>query len=75
MVSGLRICWSRNVSRPVKNSLFIAGIFLVVTGAVWVLQGITVLPGRFMTGQTKWAIIGAVCFVVGFGSMIVSRLF
>ena len=41
------------------------GIVLIVIGVVWFLQGINVLPGSFMTGQTKWVIIGAISFVVG----------
>ena len=32
----------------------------LLVGCVWFLQGINVLPGSFMTGQTKWAIYGAV---------------
>jgi len=35
----------------------IAGL-LILTGSIWLLQGINILPGSFMTGQTKWAIIG-----------------
>ncbi len=31
-----------------------------LTGVVWILQGIGVLPGSFMTGQIVWAAIGAV---------------
>ena len=56
-----------------KSFLSIAGILLVITGAVWFLQGINVLPGSFVTGQTKWAVIGAACVVVGSGSLIASR--
>ena len=36
----------------------VAAICLLV-GCVWILQGINVLPGSFMSGQTKWAINGA----------------
>lgn len=43
----------------------IAGILLVLMGGVWILQGINVLPGSFMTGQTKWAVNGAICVVLG----------
>ena len=43
----------------------ILGILLVWVGAVWFLQGITILPGSFMTGQTPWAIIGAATTLVG----------
>lgn len=45
--------------------LALLGGLLVITGAVWVLQGIGVLPGSFMTGQVFWAFLGAVVFVVG----------
>jgi hypothetical protein len=41
------------------------GILLLLAGAVWLLQGLNVLPGSFMTGQAFWALMGAVCLVVG----------
>ncbi len=34
------------------------------------LQGINVLPGSFMTGQTRWAIYGVLCVMVGVGLVI-----
>jgi hypothetical protein len=43
----------------------IAGILLAVIGCVWILQGVGVLPGSFMSGQRKWAINGAIALVVG----------
>ncbi|MBC7895733.1 MAG: hypothetical protein H7066_09975 [Cytophagaceae bacterium] len=43
----------------------ILAVLLLLTGCVWFLQGINVLPGSFMTGQTKWAIYGAICIVAG----------
>jgi hypothetical protein len=43
----------------------IAGVVCVLIGGVWFLQGINILPGSFMTGQTKWAIYGGVLLVVG----------
>ncbi|HEY0070379.1 MAG TPA: hypothetical protein VGE04_10460 [Chloroflexia bacterium] len=43
------------------------GIVLSLAGAVWVLQGINVLPGSFMTGQAFWAFTGVVCLVLGSG--------
>ena len=44
-----------------------AGVVLLLAGAVWLLQGLNVLPGSFMTGQTFWAFMGAVCLVLGGG--------
>ena len=51
----------------------IAGALLIMTGGVWFLQGINVLPGSFMTGQTKWAIYGALSFVIGIGLLLVGN--
>jgi len=45
--------------------LNIVGAVLVFFGGVWFLQGINVLPGSFMTGQIKWAIIGGIALVAG----------
>jgi hypothetical protein len=45
--------------------LTILGVLLVWVGGVWILQGINILPGSFMTGQVRWAIIGSVTALVG----------
>jgi len=45
--------------------LNVVGVLLLVVGAVWFLQGVNVLPGSFMTGQTQWAVYGAIAFVAG----------
>jgi hypothetical protein len=37
----------------------VAGL-LVLAGAIWFLQGVNVLPGSFMTGQTRWAVYGGI---------------
>ena len=55
--------------------LSICGGMLVLIGTIWFLQGINVLPGSFMTGQTKWAVIGGISMSVGvlllnFGKLI-----
>jgi hypothetical protein len=46
------------------------GVLCLLLGCVWVLQGINILPGSFMTGQTKWAIYGGVLVIVGIGLLI-----
>ena len=43
----------------------IIGGLLIIAGGVFFLQGINVIPGSFMTGQTKWAIYGALIAIVG----------
>lgn len=48
-----------------RRNLFVAlAILCDLTGIVWILQGIGVLPGSFMTGQIVWAAIGAVLLFV-----------
>lgn len=50
----------------------VLGVALAVVGAVWLLQGISVLPGSFMSGSTLWATIGLVLLLVGIW-LVVSR--
>ena len=50
-----------------KIVLDVIGILLILGGGIWFLQGINVLPGSFMSGQTQWAINGGIGIVVGLG--------
>lgn len=43
----------------------IAGLALCILGVVWILQGADVLHGSYMTGQTLYAVLGAVAVVLG----------
>jgi len=45
--------------------LLILGGLMILTGGVWLLQGISILLGSFMTGQVFWALMGAVFMAVG----------
>jgi hypothetical protein len=38
----------------------VGGIVLGLLGLVWLGQGLNLIKGSFMTGQTQWAIIGAI---------------
>ena len=50
--------------------LNVLGVLCLLLGCVWILQGINILPGSFMTGQTKWAIYGGLLVVAGIGLLI-----
>jgi hypothetical protein len=50
----------------------IVGTLLILAGVVWFFQGIGVLPGSFMTGESFWAYTGGVCVVVGGGLLALS---
>lgn len=56
-----------------KTTCKVLAILLMLIGAVWFLQGMNVLPGSFMTGQTQWAIYGGIAFVVGLLLWMVSK--
>jgi hypothetical protein len=48
-----------------KIVLTILGGFLILSGAIWFLQGIGVLPGSFMTGEIRWAFYGVLAAAAG----------
>jgi hypothetical protein len=56
-----------------KTTGYILSALLILTGFVWFLQGINVLPGSFMTGQIQWAIAGVVSAVIGAGLAVAVR--
>ena len=45
--------------------LLIIGGLAVLTGVIWTLQGLNILGGSFMSGQTMYAIIGPIVALVG----------
>ena len=53
--------------------LTVAGVLMVLMGGVWILQGINILPGSFMTGQMQWAVYGCVLALAGIGVIVWAR--
>jgi hypothetical protein len=54
--------------------LRIVGVVLVLIGAVWLVQGLGLVPtGSFMDGQGVWAVIGGVIMVGGLIALSRSR--
>lgn len=45
--------------------LLIVGGLMFLVGGVWLLQGVGILPGSFMTGQAFWAVMGVISLAVG----------
>jgi len=56
-----------------KLILNILGVLLILSGGVWFLQGINILPGSFMTGQIQWAIYGGIAILIGVGTIVLAR--
>ncbi len=50
-----------------KSILPLLGVLLSIVGVIWILQGINILPGSFMTGVPFWAFAGLVALIVGIG--------
>jgi hypothetical protein len=45
--------------------LIIGGAVLILVGVVWFFQGINVLLGSFMSGNSLYAVLGGVLVVIG----------
>jgi hypothetical protein len=56
-----------------RIALNVIGVLLLLIGVIWILQGINVLPGSFMTGQIKWAAYGGLAVVAGLGALYAAR--
>ena len=48
-----------------KPVLHLFGALIALAGMVWFFQGIGVLPGSFMSGQTEWAFYGGLAILSG----------
>jgi hypothetical protein len=48
-----------------RTTLITVGVIAIVVGVIWVGQGLGLIPGSFMTGDTKWLVIGLILAVVG----------
>ena len=55
-----------------KKAARIIGSLLALGGLIWILQGVNVLPGSFMTGDLRWAWRGASSLIVGIILIIIS---
>ena len=56
-----------------RRVLMILGVLIIILGAIWFFQGINVLPGSFMTGQSRWAVNGGIAVGAGLVLIVVAR--
>ncbi|MGO8949259.1 MAG: hypothetical protein ACLQUY_16740 [Ktedonobacterales bacterium] len=52
----------------------VIGILALIAGIIFTLQGVNILGGSSMSGQTMWAIIGPIVVIVGLVLLAVSLL-
>jgi hypothetical protein len=45
--------------------LNIIAVVLILVGGMWILQGVNVIGGSIMTGQSQWAVYGAIAALAG----------
>jgi hypothetical protein len=45
--------------------IILVGVLMVLVGAVWTLQGLGVMGGSAMSGDTMWAVIGPIVVLAG----------
>jgi hypothetical protein len=50
-----------------KTIVKIFAVLLILSGLVWALQGVNILPGSFMSGDFQWTINGAIAILIGTG--------
>lgn len=55
-----------------KWFLNILGILLILVGLVWILQGVNILGGSYMSGQIQFSGLGIVAAVIGAGLLFLS---
>jgi len=53
------------MKQPIRLGVRVLAFMLIACGVIWILQGINVLPGSFMTGQIQWAYRGGMIAVAG----------
>ncbi|RCW83771.1 hypothetical protein [Phyllobacterium bourgognense] len=57
-----------------KSVLSVVAVLLIIMGAIWALQGLNVLGGSFMVGQTRWTVIGLLTIAIGAGLLYYVRV-
>jgi len=45
--------------------LLVMGVVLILMGVLWTMQGLDVVGGSAMSGDTLWAVVGPIVVLVG----------
>ena len=48
----------------------VIAVVLLAIGVVWFFQGIGVIEGSFMTGESLWAVIGAIAILIAVALLV-----
>lgn len=55
------------MNSTIKTILKFIAVLLMLSGSIWALQGLNLLPGTFMRGDPQWIINGVVTILAGAG--------
>ena len=55
------------MNSTIKNILKGIAVLLMLSGIIWALQGLNILPGTFMRGDPQWITNGAITALIGAG--------
>ena len=53
-----------------RGGVIVISVLVGLLGLVWVGQGVGLIRGSFMTGDPKWAVIGAVLIVAAAAGVV-----
>jgi len=54
----------------VRIVLNVVAVILAFFGIVWISQGLNLLPGSFMSGHVKWAVVGFLILLVAVSILV-----
>jgi hypothetical protein len=64
-----------NIVMRIVSSLL--GVFMILMGAIWMMQGLHVGPAAimrgFMVGDSRWTLYGAILLLFGIGQVVWSN--
>ena len=58
-------------AQPARIAAIVLGVVALVTGGVWIGQGLNLIPGSFMTGNRMWFYFGVVAAILGIVLLVV----
>ena len=52
-------------SRLIRITMIVVGVLALLTGGIWIGQGLNLIPGSGMSGDKTWFYVGTVVLAVG----------
>jgi hypothetical protein len=72
ILGGALLYWVLRTPGIWRGVVGTVGVFLALQGGIFILQGVNILPGSFMTGDIRWAYRGAVLAAIGIALLLLA---